>query len=115
MKPGNIMLTRTGRIKLIDFGIARLFRSSGAQDTQLLGTPGFAPPEQYGGAQTDERSDIYSLAMTLFQLLTCSISEKGFGLVEVHTNFPFISRPVARAREKATSLGPEARDETLDD
>ncbi len=113
MKPSNIMLTRSGRIKLIDFGIARLFRSRGSQDTQLLGTPGFAPPEQYGSAQTDERSDIYSLAMTLFQLLTCSISENGFGLTNVHVNFPQISSPVARALEKATSLRSEDRYESI--
>lgn len=113
MKPGNIMLSRTGRIKLIDFGIARLFRDTGSHDTQLLGTPGFAPPEQYGGAQTDERSDIYSLAMTLFQLMTLSISEKGFGLTNVHASFPFISPPVARALEKATSLRPEDRYESI--
>src|SRR2546427_3834940 len=113
MKPGNVMLTRSGRIKLIDFGIARLFRHSGSQDTQLLGTPGFAPPEQYGSAQTDERSDIYSLAMTLFQLLTCSISENGFGLTNVLANFPHISPPVARALEKATSLRPEDRYESI--
>ncbi|MBV9616266.1 MAG: serine/threonine protein kinase, partial [Ktedonobacteraceae bacterium] len=79
MKPGNIMLTRNGRIKLIDFGIARFFRPRGSQDTQLLGTPGFAPPEQYGRAQTDERSDIYSLAISLFQLLTNTLSDNGFG------------------------------------
>jgi serine/threonine protein kinase len=113
MKPGNVMLTRSGRIKLIDFGIARLFRNSGSQDTQLLGTPGFAPPEQYGGAQTDERTDIYSLAMTLFQLLTHSISENGFGLTNVHMNFPHISSPVARALEKATSLRPEDRYDSI--
>jgi len=113
MKPSNIMLMRNGRIKLIDFGIARIFRNSGSQDTQLLGTPGFAPPEQYGSAQTDERSDIYSLAMTLFQLLTCSISENGFGLTNVHANFPRISPPVARALEKATSLRPEDRYESI--
>ncbi len=114
MKPGNIMLSRNGRIKLIDFGIARLFRpSSGAPDTQLLGTPGFSPPEQYGGAQTDERSDIYSLAMTLFQLMTLSVSEKGFGLTDVHTNFPQISPPVARALEKATLLRQEDRYESV--
>lgn len=104
LKPGNIMLTRGGRIKLIDFGIARLFRSSGAQDTQLLGTPGFAPPEQYGSAQTDERSDIYSLAMTLFQLMTDAVNETGFGLNDVHFTYPHISPPVARVLEKATSL-----------
>ena len=114
MKPGNVMLSRSGRIKLIDFGIARLFRnSSGSQDTQLLGTPGFAPPEQYGSAQTDERSDIYSLAMTLYQLMTCSISEKGFGLSDVHSKFPHISPPVARALEKATAMRSEDRYESI--
>ena len=113
MKPGNVMLSRTGRIKLIDFGIARLFKGSGSQDTQLLGTPGFAPPEQYGSAQTDERSDIYSLAMTLYQLMTCSISEKGFGLSDVHSKFPHISPPVARALEKATAMRVEDRYESI--
>ena len=113
MKPGNIMLTRSGRIKLIDFGIARLFRASSSQDTQLLGTPGFAPPEQYGSAQTDERSDIYSLAMTLFQLMTYEMPENGFGLADVHTNYPQISPPVARALEKATALRPEDRYESI--
>lgn len=109
MKPGNIMLTRTGRIKLIDFGIARFFRPTSSQDTQLLGTPGFAPPEQYGKAQTDERADIYSLAMTIFQLLTNTLSETGFGLKDVRSINPQISPTVARALEKATSLEPEDR------
>jgi serine/threonine protein kinase len=113
MKPGNVMLTRSGRIKLIDFGIARLFRASSAQDTQLLGTPGFAPPEQYGSAQTDERSDIYSLAMTLFQLMTYEMPESGFGLTDVHTKYPQISPPVARALEKATALRPEDRYDSI--
>lgn len=115
MKPGNIMLMRDGRVKLIDFGIARFFRYMGAQDTQLLGTPGYAPPEQYGKAQTDKRSDIYSLAMTLFQLMTNTLSEKGFGLNDVHTLYPLISLPVARALEKATSLAPEDRFQSAED
>ena len=113
LKPGNIMLTRGGRIKLVDFGIARIFRSSGSQDTQLLGTPGFAPPEQYGSAQTDERSDIYSLAMTLFQLMTDGVNDTGFGLKDVHFSYPHISPPVARVLEKATSLKPEDRYESI--
>src|SRR5215472_5519607 len=103
MKPGNIMLRRDGRIKLIDFGIARIFRHSGSRDTQMLGTPGFAPPEQYGISQTDERSDIYSLAMTLFQLMTNAVGEDGFGLQDIHATYPFISPVVARALEKATA------------
>lgn len=113
MKPGNIMLMRNGRIKLIDFGIARLFRQSSAQDTQTLGTPGFAPPEQYGIAQTDERSDIYSLAMTLFQLMTNTLPETGFGLQNIHSTHPNISPAVAHALEKATSLKPEERYESI--
>src|SRR5260370_14690351 len=96
MKPGNVMLSRSGRIKLIDFGIARLFRSSsGSQDTQLLGTPGFAPPEPYGSAQTDERSDIYSLAMTLYPFITCSVSEKSFLPSDVHSTLPNCSPPLS--------------------
>ncbi len=113
MKPGNIMLTREGQIKLIDFGIARFFRPTNSPDTQLLGTPGFAPPEQYGSAQTDERSDIYALGMTLFQLLTNTLSEKGFGLKDVRAINPQISPMVARALEKATALELEERYESV--
>jgi serine/threonine protein kinase len=109
LKPGNIMLRKDGRIKLIDFGIARLVRRTSSQDTQLLGTPGFAPPEQYGSAQTDQRSDLYSLAVTLFQLLTGTLPEKGFGLPDARTINPHISPVVARALEKAASINPEDR------
>ncbi|WP_151755622.1 protein kinase domain-containing protein [Dictyobacter vulcani] len=114
MKPGNIMLTRNGQIKLIDFGIARFFRSSHAQDTQVLGTPGYAPPEQYGKAQTDERSDIYALGMTIFHLLTNTLSDEGFGLEHVRKINPRISPMVARALEKATSIKPSDRYESVE-
>ncbi len=114
MKPGNVMLTRQGQIKLIDFGIARFFRSSLDPDTQILGTPGYAPPEQYGKSQTDERSDIYALGMTLFHLLTNTLSEHGFGLDHVHERFPRISPMVARALEKATRIDPDERYENVE-
>ncbi len=71
LKPGNIMLTPSGQVKLIDFGIARLFKQGQSRDTISLGTPGYAAPEQYGGkGQTDPRSDIYSLGVVLHQMLT---------------------------------------------
>jgi len=70
LKPDNVMLTQAGVIKLIDFGIARVFRPGRAKDTHIMGTPGFAAPEQYGSGQTDARSDIYSLGATLHCLLT---------------------------------------------
>jgi len=70
LKPSNIMIDRTGRVKLIDFGIARFFKEDKAEDTYVYGTPGYAPPEQYGTGQTDVRSDIFSLGATLHHCLT---------------------------------------------
>ncbi|MEO7020152.1 MAG: serine/threonine-protein kinase [Ktedonobacteraceae bacterium] len=70
VKPANIMITPDGKLYLIDFGIARFFTPGQRKDTTPLGTPGYAPPEQYGRAQTDERADVYSLGMTLQTLLT---------------------------------------------
>ncbi len=70
IKPDNIMRDVNGNVYLVDFGIARHFRPGLRRDTQLLGSPGYAAPEQYGSAQTDERSDIYSLGITLQTLLT---------------------------------------------
>jgi len=70
LKPGNIMIMADDRLKLIDFGIARLFKPGQRQDTILLGTRGYAAPEQYGGGQSDARSDVYALGATLFSLLT---------------------------------------------
>jgi serine/threonine protein kinase len=70
LKPQNVMISsRDDHIYLIDFGIARLFKTGQLKDTLMFGTPGYAPPEQYGG-QTTERSDIYSLGVVLHQLLT---------------------------------------------
>ncbi len=70
LKPANIMVTPQGRIKLIDFGIARFFKEEKNQDTYIFGTPGYAAPEQYGTGQTDTRSDIFSLGATLHHCLT---------------------------------------------
>jgi len=69
IKPSNLILTKDGHIRLIDFDAARMPKDDLEQDTKLLGTRGYAPPEQYGFAQTDERADIYSLGVTLKQLL----------------------------------------------
>jgi serine/threonine protein kinase len=70
IKPDNIMIDRDGHVRLIDFGIVRFFKPGRNKDTTLLGTPGYASPEQYGSGQTDARSDVYSLGATLFHLAT---------------------------------------------
>jgi serine/threonine protein kinase len=73
MKPSNVMVTGDKQLKLIDFGIARIFKTSATKDTTLLGSQGYAPLEQYGRGQSDPRSDIYALGATLYHLLTGSV------------------------------------------
>ncbi|GKX28715.1 hypothetical protein SH1V18_11950 [Vallitalea longa] len=70
LKPGNIMLTDGNKIKFVDFGIAREYKYNSDTDTVLLGTRGFAAPEQYGLGQSDIRTDIYSFGVTLYYLIS---------------------------------------------
>ncbi len=70
LKPANVILTPTGDLFLIDFGIARHFKPGQAKDTIAFGSPGYAAPEQYGKAQTTPRADIYSLGAILHQMLS---------------------------------------------
>lgn len=92
VKPSNIMISSKG-VKLIDFGIARHFDQAKKGDTMRIGSPGYAPPEQYA-AQTDPRSDIYALGVTLHHALT--------GRDPTATNTPFLMPP-ARAINPALS------------
>ena len=71
MKPSNVMLKPDGNVVLIDFGAAREYKPQNLKDTVLLGTRGYAAPEQYRmNGQSDVRTDIYSLGITVFRLLT---------------------------------------------
>ncbi|WP_433946589.1 protein kinase domain-containing protein [Paenibacillus sp. SN-8-1] len=70
LKPTNLMVDQAGNIRFIDFGIARQFKVDQPEDTVKLGTVGFAAPEQYGGKQTDARTDLYSLGALLLYLAT---------------------------------------------
>lgn len=70
VKPANVMITPQHELFLIDFGIARNYTPGKKKDTMPLGSPGYAPPEQYGHNQTNNRADIYSLGATLQTLLT---------------------------------------------
>lgn len=85
LKPSNIMRSPDGTLCLIDFGIARHFRPGQVRDTQPLGSPGYAAPEQYGRAQTTPQTDIYSLGALLHTLLSGQDpAEQPFGLAPLH-------------------------------
>ncbi len=70
MKPSNIILTEEGTLKLVDFGIAREYKEEKSNDTVYIGTRGYAAPEQYGSGQSNHLTDIYSLGVTLHELVT---------------------------------------------
>lgn len=70
ISPGNVIVDRKGRAHLTDLGIARVVDAGQSHDTTLLGTMGFAAPEQYGFAQTDARSDVYSMGRLLAYVCT---------------------------------------------
>ncbi len=108
LKPSNIMRTNDGRIMLIDFGIARTFKEDQHQDTVQLGTPGYAPPEQYGG-QTEPRSDLYSLGATMYVLLTNDRLTGGFSVPNVRQINPNVSAELAQLIERLTALRPSER------
>src|SRR6266508_2791325 len=110
LKPANIMLTPSGQIKLIDFGIARLFKPGQAKDTQAFGTVGYSAPEQYGRGQTDARSDIYSLGVLLHQLLTgYDPTLTPFRLPPASQVSPNVPRPLSDVIAAATDSDPGRR------
>ena len=70
IKPGNLKLQPDGKVVLVDFGIAKAFSDDQTATGARGMTPGFSPPEQFGGSGTDQRSDVYALAATLYYLMT---------------------------------------------
>ena len=78
IKPGNIMYDRdSGLAKITDFGVARLLDTSRTRTGTILGSPSYMSPEQVAGKKTDGRSDLFSLGVTLYQLLSGSLPFKG--------------------------------------
>ncbi len=120
IKPGNIKITPEGEVILVDFGLAKVMTTGQATTTGARAmTPGYSPPEQYGTARTDPRSDIYSLGATLYAALTGLIPEDGLAratgkveLTPLRTLQPKINRRLAAAIEKALAVDPEQRFQT---
>lgn len=116
IKPGNIKITPSGQVYLVDFGLAKVVKP-GNETTigaQAL-TPGFAPPEQYGKG-TDSRSDIYSLGATLYAALTDNIPEDSLAramgsavLTPIRKHNPVISEQTASIVEKSMAVEQDGR------
>ena len=69
MKAENVILTNEGEVKLVDFDIARIYQPGKSKDTDMMGTQGYAAPEQFGFGQTDARTDIYAMGVLLNYML----------------------------------------------
>ena len=111
MKPANIMLSPDGNIKLIDFGIAREYKENANEDTTALGTEGYAAPEQYEGkGQTDARTDVYGMGITLFQLLTgVNPSSYQENIFSIRLQNPNLSSGLDKIILKCTNKDPKKR------
>ncbi len=83
IKPANILVTKDGRGKIADFGIAKLEGAQLTQTGQLVGTPAFMSPEQFSGGGVDARSDIFSLGAVLYEALTGKMPFPGETVTEI--------------------------------
>ncbi len=98
IKPENVIITKSGAAKLIDFNASRKFANGKSADTVMLGTIGYAPPEQLGITQSDNKTDIYALGVLLNVMLT-----------RTHPSETLASGKAGKIVLKCTQIDPESR------
>ena len=112
IKPANVMYdAATQSVKVTDFGIARITGSSKTRTGMVLGTPSFMSPEQLAGLHVDGRSDLYSLGVMLFQLLTGNLPLKGDSMAALM--YQIANQPAPSVRSLRPEL-PQALADVLD-
>ena len=127
VKPANIMVLKDGKVKVTDFGIAKAVSSSQTKSGIVLGTPNYMSPEQINGHEIDGRSDIFSLGVVFFELLTGVLPFHGKNLTNLFYQItqikhpspreinPKVPNPVEQIVDKALSKDPEQRFRTCSD
>jgi len=127
VKPANIMVLKDGKVKVTDFGIAKAVSSSQTKSGIVLGTPNYMSPEQINGQEIDGRSDIFSLGVVFFELLTGVLPFHGKNLTNLFYQItqvkhpspreinPKVPNPVEQIVDKALSKDPAQRFQTCSD
>jgi tetratricopeptide (TPR) repeat protein len=121
IKPANLFRDRTGRLKVLDFGIARTMSSSMSRGTALVGTPGYMAPEQIHGGEIDRRADLFAIGVVAYELLSYAEAFSGDSLpaishrvlhdepVSLATLNPEIPTELVAVVEKALKKNPDER------
>ncbi|MBW1673522.1 MAG: serine/threonine protein kinase, partial [Deltaproteobacteria bacterium] len=121
IKPANIMLLKIGKVTVTDFGIAKSMSASKTRSGIILGTPNYMSPEQIMGRHIDARSDIFSLGVVFFQLLTGELPFTGDNMNSLfykitqekhtspHTLNPKVIKPCEQILDKALAKNPDHR------
>ncbi len=116
LKPKNVIKTPEGRLILVDFGIARVLKDYKSRDTEPMGSALTASPEHYGMAQTDRRSDIYTLGATLHFLLSNGRGpDEPFRFKPIRKVNPKISENFEKVLLKALNTQPEERFQSIEE
>jgi serine/threonine-protein kinase PpkA len=113
LKPANVMMRPDGRIVLIDFGLAKHVDTSHTNAGEVRGSPYYISPEQAEGAEVDQRSDIYSLGIMFYEMLTGQRPFKGssvIGIIQSHRNDPIPVLPELFGRFQRLIDGMLAKD-----
>jgi len=107
IKPANVIVTPNGRVKITDFGIAHLIDSALSDDLRFLGTPSYMAPERIEGREIDQRADLFSLGVVLYQLVTRHMPFKGSSVADLTRS---IARDAPTPPERFTpDVAPELR------
>jgi serine/threonine protein kinase len=105
IKPANIILTTDGKVKITDFGIAKIASSNLTTTGQFLGTPNYMSPEQVSGAPVDGRSDMFSLGVVLYELLTNRKPFQGDNLTAI--SYKIVHEDFTPPADLSTEIPPE--------